>query len=727
VDDLAPADVADHHSAVTATTAVPQSVDTLAYPISPEYVKSWTPVRALCELIANALDEDPAAHVRWADGVLTISDDGPGIPEEGLVLGYSTKTDAQIGQFGEGKKLACLVLARSAEVGQVRYDTVGYGFTPAVERRRLLDGIVPSRSADGTEVLVYHLYRSDRIRGTVITVACAKDLADEAMSRFRALSEPGYQPPRGYGACVLTGAPGRVWIGGVLVTTTPGVLASYDLPLDAKGLQNRDRTVIEAGALRDAVRAILADSEDQQVIDRFAQHVLGGGKLREPEQYFADIRMPRARAAWRTWARTHLPTLCFYTTSGNEEAKLDLVDKGYTELTAPGLPHEQLWAFMDRLGVEIARTRRVRHYERTRDKTTWVSLRQLTAGERAVLTETQQLVRRAIGAFALDRVRVYSASEESPCSDGFYHPRTGDVAIHRDALTSRHRARLVLLHEAAHRVAHRGGGRWLPVGDYHDRTRGFEHLLGDFAAVLLDYLAAGTELPELPDAPVTVSRAPRLAPADDPAVPAVRRELAHLLLDQLPHALTVGGFTDEKDLVASTGVHPDYWRTLTHPRVAGHRQQRGGRAWDYDKVALLAQAAGVHPPVVWLGYHLCEGPIYRRARRRGLRMPTADVRGCSCGMADYGAPGHDGAPNVPQPHSPGHQRVPWTKTMREATLRACADLQIVGGAYAEQVPALHALIDGQTTAVIGDGRWHAPARTLLAVERQRLRLDVTPA
>ncbi|GLZ00797.1 hypothetical protein [Actinoplanes sp. NBRC 103695] len=722
---LPPADTAEHHSTVAPVTAEPVSVDTLAYPISPEYVKSWTPVRALCELIANALDEDPGAHVGWADGVLTISDDGPGIPEEGLVLGYSTKTDAQIGQFGEGKKLACLVLARSPEVGQVRYDTVGYGFTPSVERRRLLDGIVPSRSADGTEVLVYHLHRSDRNRGTLITVACPKDLADEAISRFRSLSEPGYQPSQGNGTCVLTGRPGRVWIGGVLVTTTPGLLASYDLPLDAKGLQNRDRTVIEAGALRDAVRAILAGSVDQQIIGRFAQHVLDGGKLREQEQYFADIRLPRARAAWRTWARTHLPTLTFFTLSGNEEAKLDLADKGYTELTAEGLPQEQLWAFMERLGVEVARTRRVRHYERTRDKTTWVPLQQLTAAEREVLDETVQLVRRAIGPFALGRVRVYSDSEESPCSDGFYHPRTDDVAVHRAVLSSRHQARHVLLHEAAHRVGRRGGGRWRPVRDYHDRSRGFERMLGDFAAVLLDYLAAGDALPELSDEALAAgSRVLRLAPADDPAVPGVRRELAHLLIDQLPHALTAGGFTGEKDLVASTGVHPDYWRTLTHPKVAGHRQQRGGRAWDYDKVALLAEAAGVHPPVVWLGYHLCEGPIYGRPRHRGFRPDPNDVRG----RAGYRTPDHDGGLNGRlQPHSASRSSVAWTKKMREATLRACADLQALGGIYAEQIPALHDLIDGKTTAVMGDDRWHAPARTLLAIERQRLRLDATPA
>jgi hypothetical protein len=97
-------------------------------------MKIGTPVRALCELIANALDEDPNATAIWAEGVLTITDDGPGIPEEGMVLGYSSKTVTQIGQFGEGKKLAFLVLDRNPQIGAVHCETVGYRFTPTVER-----------------------------------------------------------------------------------------------------------------------------------------------------------------------------------------------------------------------------------------------------------------------------------------------------------------------------------------------------------------------------------------------------------------------------------------------------------------------------------------------------------------------------------------------------------------------------------------------------------------
>ncbi|WIN00036.1 hypothetical protein ACTOB_003711 [Actinoplanes oblitus] len=493
---------------------------------------------------------------------------------------------------------------------------------------------------------------------------------------------------------MLDGEPGRIWIGGVLVTRMPGLVASYDLPLDSKGLQNRDRTVIEAGALRDSVQTILAVSEDPRVVDRFARHVLGGGKLRESEQFFSHPSgsSPRARAAWRTWGRANLPENCFFTISGHEEAKLDLKDKGFTEVTAAGLPEHLRFALMDRLGVQLARIRRARHYERTRGRTTWVADKSLTTDERTVLTSARQLIRRAIGPFAIDRVRVYSKSESSPCASGFYSPATGDIAISRSVLAQRPRTLHVLLHEAAHRVAHRGGGRWLPILDYGDRSRGFENMLCDFGTLLLGYLADGTALPEL-DVDVDVDPVPalrqrRTAAADDPAVPAVRRELAHLLTARLPHALAAGGFTDEKDLVASTAVDFDYWRTLTRPKTIGHRQQRGGRAWDYDKVALLAEAAGLHPPVVWLGYHLCEGPLYHRPRERW---------GTSSG--------------------------PWTKNMRESTLRACTNLLKIGGSYADQVPALRDLAEGRTPAPGGDDSWHAPARALLALERSRLALD----
>jgi len=39
-----------------------------------------------------------------------------------------------------------------------------------------------------------------------------------------------------------------------------------------------------------------------------------------------------------------------------------------------------------------------------------------------------------------------------------------------------------------------------------------------------------------------------------------------------------------------------------------------------------------------------------RTWEMGEQDEEESVRGCSCGMADYGAPGHDGDPSTPHEH-----------------------------------------------------------------------------
>ncbi|MFE7528089.1 hypothetical protein ACFU7Y_20575 [Kitasatospora sp. NPDC057542] len=204
----------------------------MPFPISPDYVKKWTTPRAIVELIANALDEDSKAAVFWADGLLTIEDQGPGITQDAFVLGASNKTSQQIGQFGEGKKLAALVLARDPEIGEIWFETVGYKFTPSIENRSPLDGIVPMRGDKAAATLVYTLYPGERTTGTKITIQCPKHVADDAISRVLHLAQPDYTPPRDKARIMFDGTPGRIFIGGILVSTDPRLSASYDLPLD---------------------------------------------------------------------------------------------------------------------------------------------------------------------------------------------------------------------------------------------------------------------------------------------------------------------------------------------------------------------------------------------------------------------------------------------------------------------------------------------------------------
>ena len=558
---------ADRAGSVAATDA-----DTLAYPISPDYVKSWTPVRALCELIANALDEDPRRTRRLGRRRPDHHRRRPRHPRGGPRSSATPpRPTTQIGQFGEGKKLACLVLARSPR------DRRG-----ALRDRRLRlhpDRRAPPAARRADPVAVRAGRGGPRLPPVTAPPAPAARSSpsparatspSEAIGRFRALTEPGYRPPPDTAerACSTASPAGS----GSAASWSPPMPELPRLLRPAPGRQGaaepRPHRHRGRRPARRGPRHPRRPARTRQLIDRFATHVLAGGKLREPEQFFTAVTQPRARAAWRTWARTHLPAQTFYTDARQRGSRARPDGQGlHRGRPPPGCPTLQQTALMDLLGVEIARTR----------QTTPLRTQPATRPPGSPSTPHRRRTHRL-----LSTLRTWSAgrsarspwtgsrctpqSDESPCADGFYNPRTGDVAIHRDALTDRHRTLLVLLHEAAHRVGHRGGGRL-------DRRPGLPRPQPAASSACSATSLPGCSATSPTALPYRESRRPVLA-ADRAVgiagpttrrVPAVRRELAHLLADQLPHALAAGGFATAKDMVASTAVYPDYWRTLTQP------------------------------------------------------------------------------------------------------------------------------------------------------------------
>jgi len=90
--------------------------------ISPEYVPSWTVVDAIRELFQNALDQEaqyPDNKASWEyfpdTGRLVIRNTTSRLTLDSLLLGSTTKADDAntIGQYGEGYKIAALVLLRN--------------------------------------------------------------------------------------------------------------------------------------------------------------------------------------------------------------------------------------------------------------------------------------------------------------------------------------------------------------------------------------------------------------------------------------------------------------------------------------------------------------------------------------------------------------------------------------------------------------------------------------
>lgn len=90
--------------------------------ISPNYVPNWTIVDAMRELFQNALDQESTDHENVAEWnynedscQVIISNKKTHLPINSLLLGQTTKADdkATIGKFGEGYKIATLVLLRN--------------------------------------------------------------------------------------------------------------------------------------------------------------------------------------------------------------------------------------------------------------------------------------------------------------------------------------------------------------------------------------------------------------------------------------------------------------------------------------------------------------------------------------------------------------------------------------------------------------------------------------
>lgn len=470
------------------------------FPLSPDYVTGWTAERAIGELIANAIDADPDGFsVQYTDGVLVIEDSSEhGVGQAGLVLGYSNKRDSEnaIGQFGEGLKIAMLVLARTPSVSDVFVDTVRYCFEPHLVEHAGLIGLEDDGSA--IEVMAWRIHRSQRTRGTRIELRCAKKVADKAMARFRHITEPDYTAPVRVPTVISNDGGSRVYIGGVLVSSNYNSLHySYDLPLTvSKKWQNRDRSVIDSALLKTAVVAALCALEDGQDVTALLDDTLAG-HLGETEvewssrksQMSAETLKHIAKYAKRKWPDDRI----FYTPwSGADtyhDSVLDLIDRGYEELRVPSMTQYQISILAELLGVKKPKAAKAANAA-AKHSTLWVKNTDLTTTERSQLKQAVRWVSALYGHDALGRVRIYESTTqdgEHPYDvswAGFYDPKTGTIALQRGVFEDSTTLLEVLVHETAHRIAHHGSAfaDICARSTYADRTREFESTLHQMAA-----------------------------------------------------------------------------------------------------------------------------------------------------------------------------------------------------------------------------------------------------
>lgn len=126
--------------------------------ISSDYVKDWGVYQAVREFFQNAIDRavqnpESSSFFNYSPEtqILTIGNRNSVLNIESLLLGVSTKTDDEdtIGQFGEGYKIATMVLLRSGHpVTFYNYGNKEVWTTKLVKSRRYNGKLVPTFYVD---------------------------------------------------------------------------------------------------------------------------------------------------------------------------------------------------------------------------------------------------------------------------------------------------------------------------------------------------------------------------------------------------------------------------------------------------------------------------------------------------------------------------------------------------------------------------------------------------
>lgn len=212
---------------------------TYELPLSRTYVAHWGLVEAVRELIQNALDSDSPFEYAFDNGTLYISSRFAKLEASTLVLGATSKTGAtdKIGSFGEGYKIAMLVLTRE-----------GYPLTILNGDKQWSPEFKVS-STFGAEVL--HINESPvkrQERGVDFIISGLSDAECEAIREICLRMQPVMKDVIGtkYGL-ILPSKPGKLYVGTLFVCDTD-LKYGYDINPEYLALE-RDRQTVSGWSL----------------------------------------------------------------------------------------------------------------------------------------------------------------------------------------------------------------------------------------------------------------------------------------------------------------------------------------------------------------------------------------------------------------------------------------------------------------------------------------------
>jgi len=284
-----------------------------ALTISDKYVPTWGIREIIREIVTNSLDGETSGFPKEIDYLpktrtLRVSNKGKKLDKAVLLLGHTTKAedDNQIGQFGEGLKLALLAAARSGlDLKVINGDET---WSPSMEESDVFPGnkvlTISTRNVNSTGRL------------TFLIGGVTEEDWKETQKRFLCLSPPFFAVAALRDSTIIFDEEraGKLFVKGVYVTEKKDLVYGYDL---AGIKMNRDRSLVEDHDLKsitasawgalvesdlilgktDSLKSCLipmleAESEDIQWI----RYRLGGntrdGLIKDFEEKYGDKAVP---------------------------------------------------------------------------------------------------------------------------------------------------------------------------------------------------------------------------------------------------------------------------------------------------------------------------------------------------------------------------------------------------------------------------------------------------
>jgi len=415
--------------------------------ISPDYTSDWTVIEAIRECIQNWIDVraeyDAKGSITWKDGMAILKDFGPGMGMRHLAIGISEKGERSIGQFGEGLKLALLVLAREGRAIQIR--TNGHIIEPEIGYSKAYE----------TDVLRFRVTQMEARHtaihiGTSMRVECSREelrAGRKFFIQFASRSPKFRWLERGH-LSREDEEGGYVFVNGARVAKIEDALFNHHLegPEASKAL-NRDRNTVDAAIIRKLAALSLRETSSREVMETVILDVTRGGRSWE-----AELPMPwglhkdRARLWKRAWNKVTSDKAVL-----SSEAVIN-AQASYRGFQVVEVPYRWV-AFLRNAGVPTAAD--AINVSTLRQKWGRILLKDLTPGEREILAWSKRVCRRVMGELPAiviaDNLEGLGAGAPGAEFAGVYDPGSDRVFLRRLILIDRFRTLHTLLHELVHR------------------------------------------------------------------------------------------------------------------------------------------------------------------------------------------------------------------------------------------------------------------------------------